>query len=283
MLEKSWIKLVIFIIIALVVGWLGVMVDGILPDQEKEETLGMAIWLITPFVVVIILRTFFGDGWKDAGLQPNFNGNLHWYFISFMIFPFVTAITLLLGNSLGWIGIEGFNTEMYFTVFFSLLLVNIFKNVFEESVWRGYLTSKLFQLNISDLWLYLIVGLVWGFWHLPYYLEFLPDEAIQTVLPVSRISFALIAIINMMVWTVMFVELFLITRSVWTVVLLHAVEDALINHLVIDGYIQISPGKEVWISPICGIIPTLLYLTIGLALRVKRKKLSFSEPLFQND
>jgi hypothetical protein len=271
MLDKNWGKLVIFIIISIGIGWIGVMVDGILPDQEEEETLGMAIWLITPLVVVIIFRTFFGDGWKDAGLKPYFNGNIHWYFIAFMIFPLATGITLLIGYYLGWIGFEEFNTEMYFKVFFNLLLVNILKNIFEESVWRGYLTSKLFQLNISDHWLYIIVGLVWGFWHLPYYLEFLPEEAIQTVLPISRISFSLIALINMMVWTVMFVELFLITKSVWTVVLLHAVEDALINHLVIDGYVQIITGKEILISPICGIIPTFLYLIVGLLLRHNRK------------
>lgn len=273
MLDKNWRNLIVFIIITLGIGWVGVMVDGILPEQEGEETLGMAIWLIIPLLAVIILRSFFGNGWKDAGLKPNFRGNLRWYLIAFLIFPLVTGVTVLIGNSVGWIGLNGFNYEMYVSVFFSLLLVNLFKNIFEESVWRGYLTSKLFQLNLSDQLLYLIVGLVWGFWHLPYYMEFLPEDAIQTVLPVSRISFAMIAILNMMVWTVMFVELFLISRSVWTVVLLHAVEDSLINHLVIDGYIQIAAGKEIWISPICGIIPTGLYLLIGLWLRTKRKSI----------
>jgi membrane protease YdiL (CAAX protease family) len=276
-------NLLIFTLIALGIGWIGVMFDRILPDQKEEETLGMAIWLITPLLVVILLRTFFGDGWKDAGLKPNFKNNFQWYVIAFLIFPIVTGITLFLGNLWGWISFEAFNSETYFSIFFSLLLVNILKNIFEESVWRGYLASKLYQLKIPDLWLYLIVGLIWGFWHLPYYLEFLPYEAIQSVLPVSKMAFAWIAIVNMLAWTVMFVEIFLITRSVWPVVLLHAIEDSLINHLVIDGYIQILSGKEILISPICGIIPTLLYLIIGLALRFKRNKLRKSDSLFQND
>jgi len=263
-------NLLIFTIIALGIGWVGVMVDGILPEQEEEETLGMAIWLISPLIVVIVLRSFFGDGWKDAGLKPNFKGNFNWYVIAFLIFPLVTGFTLLLGSSFGWIVLNGFNAEQYFSIFLSLLPVNILKNIFEESVWRGYLTSKLFKLNISDLGLYLIVGLIWGIWHFPYYLTFLPHEAIQSVLPVSRIAFAWVAVFNILAWTVMFVEIFLITRSVWSVVLLHAVEDSLINHMVIDGYIQIAAGKEILISPICGIIPTLLYLGIGLWLRGKR-------------
>lgn len=271
--NKTIRNLWIFTIIALGIGWIGVIVDGMLPEQQEEETLGMGIWLITPLLVVIVLRTFFGDGWKDAGLKLNFKGNLEWYFAAFMIFPLVTGITVLFGSSMAWISLEGFNAAQYFSVFFSLLLVNILKNVFEESVWRGYLTSKLFQLKIPDLWLYVIVGLVWGFWHFPYYLEFLPEDAIQAVLPIGRMAFAWLAVMNMLAWTVMFVEIFLITGSVWSVVLLHGVEDSLINHLVIDGYIQISPSKEILISPICGIIPTLLYLGVGLWLRRERKNL----------
>ena len=265
-------NLVIFSLVALAIGWIGVWLDGRIPDQEEEETLGMALWLIAPLIVAILLRTFFGDGWKDAGLKPNFSGNLHWYVVAFLIFPVVTIISMFLGAALGWVDFSGFDTVGYRSVFGTLFLVNIVKNIFEESVWRGYLTAKLIRLNLSDLTIYLIAGLVWGLWHLPYYLEFLPEEAMYTVLPVSRIWFAVIAIGNMVVWTVMFTELFRLTGSVWVVVLLHAVEDAVINHLVIDGYVVISAGKEILISPICGIIPTAIYLLIGLALRQQRIK-----------
>lgn len=57
----------------------------------------------------------------------------------------------------------------------------------------------------------------------------------------------------------MFVEIFLITRSVWSAVLLQYLEDRLINHLVIDGYIQIVAGKEILISWIYAIVPALLF------------------------
>lgn len=263
-------NLVIFSLIALLIGWIGVWLDGQIPDQEEEETLGMALWLIAPLIVVILLRTFFGDGWKDAGLKPNFTGNLHWYVIAFLIFPVVTGISLSLGAALGWMEFSGFDARGYVSVFGTLFVVNFVKNIFEESVWRGYLAAKLIRLNLSDLSIYLIVGLVWGLWHLPYYMEFLPEEAMYTVLPVSRIGFSAIAIGNMVIWAVMFTELFRLTGSVWVVVLLHAVEDAVINHLIIDGYVIISAGKEILISPICGIIPTAFYLLIGLGLRQQR-------------
>jgi len=144
------------------------------------------------------------------------------------------------------------------------------KNIFEESVWRGYLTTKLLNEKVKDIWLYLIVGLVWGIWHLPYYLCFLPQADMYQVLPVGRLAFALVAIVSMICWTVMFVEIFRLTKSIWSVVLLHMVEDSLINHLVIDGHIAIVAGKEFLISPIGGIITSSLYLCVGLLLRRSR-------------
>ncbi|WP_194778105.1 CPBP family intramembrane glutamic endopeptidase [Pararhodonellum marinum] len=263
-------NLIIFCTVALLIGWIGVLVDHALPEQEGEESLGMAIWLIFPLITVIILRSFMGDGWKDAGLLPKFKSNGFWYAVALLTYPLVTGVSLLLGYGLGWMDISSFEIKPYFNIFLSLLLVNIVKNIFEESVWRGYLTVKLLQFKLSDLQLYLIIGLVWGLWHAPYYLVFLPEESMMAVLPVDRVSFMILAVINMVIWTVMFTELYRLTLSIWPVILMHAMEDALINHLVIDGYVQISAGAQIWISPICGIIPNLLYLLIGLWLRQKR-------------
>lgn len=260
----------IFSFVALGIGWLGVWLDGRLPDQPAEETLGMAIWLVTPLLLVVVLRTFFGDGWKDAGLHPRLGSHWKWYVVAFLIFPVVTGFSLAVGALTGWVDFSPFDARAYFSTFAMLLGINLLKNVFEESVWRGYLTAKLIGLNIGDWGIYLIAGLVWGLWHLPYYLEFLPAEAMYTVLPVSKGLFAAIAVINMLVWTVMFTEIFRLTGSVWSVVLLHAVEDAVINHLVIDGFVVLRPGTEILLSPICGILPTLLYLLIGLWLRKMR-------------
>jgi hypothetical protein len=50
-------------------------------------------------------------------------------------------------------------------------------------------------------------------------------------------------------------------------------EDAVINHLVIDGHITIGSGKEILISPIAGIITTLLYVIVGLLIRQCRIKI----------
>lgn len=105
----------------------------------------------------------------------------------------------------------------------------------------------------------------------------------QIVFPVSRVAFAGVAVATMITWSVMFVELYRITKSIWPAVILHMVEDSLVNPLVISGYISIMPGKEILISPIAGVITSILYLAVGLGLRAYRRRLvqSMNEPGFR--
>lgn len=263
-------NIILFTVIVILSGWIGLLIDNVIPAQPEGESPGMGIWLVLPLLAVIILRTFAGDGWKDAGVRPRLRTNAVWYGVAFFIFPVVTTITVAIGKAFGWVDLSGFSLKAFIPVFFGLILFQFIKNIFEESVWRGYLTAKLIKLKLSDLSLYLVVGLIWSVWHMPYYLEFLPEETITAVLPVSRMTFFLVATITIVAWTALFVEFYRLTNSIWPVVLLHAVEDALINPLIIDGHISITGGMEIFISPIIGIIPAALYLGTGLLLRKRR-------------
>lgn len=270
-MDKKTIRNIgIFIVVAIASGWLGLLIDKTLDPQPDGDSLGMGVWLILPLLTTLLLRLFAGDGWKDIGLKPNIKGNVKWYVFSLLVFPVVTIVLLTIGKLAGWIHFSNFRANAYLMGFTSTLFVNFIKNIFEESVWRGYLASKLLNLNVRDIWLYLIVGGVWGIWHLPYYLFFLPQSDMYQVLPVDRVVFALIAIFSMICWSVMFVELYRITKSIWPVVILHMVEDSLVNHLVIDGYITISAGREILISPIVGLLTSFFYVIVGLYLRRNR-------------
>ncbi len=270
--KKTIRNICIFIIVALVSGWFGLLIDKSIEPQPNGDSLGMGIWLILPLLTTLLLRLFAGDGWKDIGLKPNIKGNVKWYAISFLIFPIVTITILIIGKLSGWINFSNFTISAYLMGFTSTLIVNFIKNIFEESVWRGYLTAKLLKLKAPDIWLYLIVGGVWGIWHLPYYLFFLPKSDMYLILPVDRIVFAIIAVFSMICWSVMFVELYRITKSIWPVVILHTIEDSLVNPLVIGGYITIASDKEIFISPIIGIITSTFYVIVGLLLRRSRIK-----------
>src|SRR5690606_34160799 len=170
--------------------------------------------------------------------------------------------------------LAGFDRQAYLTGFFAALLPNFVKNIFEETVWRGYLAAKLIRLRLNDFRIYLIVGVVWGAWHFPYYLYFLPSTVLEQVLPINKIPFALFAIFTMICWSIMYVELYRIVNSIWPVVLLHMVEDATVNHLIMDLHVVVETGKEIFISPISGLITSAVYVIIGLSLRQRRLLLS---------
>jgi len=270
--SKTLRNIIIFVIMSLVCGWIGLLFDKVIESSPDKQSLGMGIWLIFPLLTTLLLRLFAGDGRKDIGFGLHIKGNIQWYIVSLVIFPLVTAFIIYIGMMFGWVSITGFRTQAYLSVFGVAVVGGLVKNFFEESVWRGYLTAKLLTTKIKDIWLYLIVGGVWGLWHLPYYLYFLPEADMFTVLPVSRFSFAIVSVFTMICWSVMFVELYRLTKSIWSVVLLHTIEDSVVNHLIIDGHITIFSGKEIWVSPIVGILPSLLYIGVGILLRYYRIK-----------
>ncbi len=270
--KKDIRNLGLFIFIVIISGWLGVLLDSVLTEQPEGDSLGMGVWLVLPMLTALVIILISRLSWKELGLKPNFKGNIKWYLASILIFPVVTAIVMLIGATTNWIDLSAFALRPFIVAFGSTMFVNFIIDIFEETAWRGYLTSQLLKLNLNDWKLYLIVGCVWAAWHIPYYLVFLPEADIQAVMPVSRAIYVVVAFTTFLCWTVIFTELFRVTKSVWPCVILHTVEDSLINLLVISGYISIAVGKEILVSPINGIIASILYLAVGLGIRAYRIK-----------
>lgn len=264
-------NLTIFTIVVLLSGWIGHALN-VLMDTSSEEGLGMLLWLVAPLLATLCLRAFAGDDWYDTGIKPLFRGNVKWYVVSLLIFPVLTLSIIFLGNIFGWITYSGFNVSQFLQIFALALIPNFLKNIPEEFVWRGYLTPKLASLKINDFSIYLIVGLIWGLWHLPYYLYFLDSEIIKGFTSLSLEMLILLCIVAMIAWAIVFVEIWFLTRSIWPVVLMHMVEDAFVNPLVLDSSFQISGGKDLLIHPVIGIISIVLYVVVGLSLRRIRLK-----------
>src|SRR5690606_561987 len=147
-----------------------------------------------------------GDGWKNIGVGPHFSGNVPWYLLALVICPLVTSFVVVLGNGVRRLSLAGFAQQAYIAGLFAALLRNFMKGIFKETVRRGYLTAKLIRLRLHDLWIYLIVGGVWGAWHFPYYLYCLPCTVLEQVLPVDKVPCALFAFFTLICWSIMYVE-----------------------------------------------------------------------------
>ena len=268
--KRTLRNVILFSFVAVVCGWVGVGVDKLLGQPSNLESLGALIFISSPILCMVLLRLFGGDGWKDLPLKPNFRRNARWYLFVIVVYPVVIGITLFVGKLFGWVDVSKFSIAAYFPVFIAAFLPQCLKNIFEESVWRGYLTVKVEQLTQNEWLVYLVVALVWQVWHLPYYLILLDDAYLASFFPFGNVLFVVTSFVVIGVWTIMYTEIFFLSRSLLLVVLMHAMEDSL-NPLISDGFAVVSPDKALLVSPSFGLIPLLLYLVIGLWLRRIRK------------
>jgi membrane protease YdiL (CAAX protease family) len=265
-------NLIIFTIAVLSIGWIGHGLD-ILLDNPSSESLGMLLWIVTPLGACLLLRGFAGDGWKDFGIKLNFKGNLIGYTISLLIFPVVTVLVLTIGRAVGFISFptSTLNTLREFLPVFTLALIpGFFKNIFEESAWRGYLTPRVFSLNLNDYAGHVIVGLIWALWHVPYYLFFLNRAILRDYTTLNMATFIPIALVTIVSYSLVFGEIRLLTGSIWPAVLMHMVEDALINPLIVEDFIKIKPGMDIVFSPGVSILAIFFFALIGFLLRKLR-------------
>lgn len=268
--KRTLRNVILFSFVAVVCGWVGVGVDKLLGQPSNLESLGALIFISSPILCMVLLRLWGGDGWKDLPLKPNFRRNARWYLFAIVVYPVVIGITLFVGKLFGWVDVSKFSIASYFPVFIAAFLPQCLKNIFEESVWRGYLTVKVEQLTQNEWLVYLVVALVWQVWHLPYYLILLDDAYLASFFPFGNVLFVVTSFVVIGVWTIMYTEIFFLSRSLLLVVLMHAMEDSL-NPLISDGFAVVSPDKALLVSPSFGLIPLLLYLVIGLWLRRIRK------------
>ena len=277
-------NLVIFTTVVLAIGWIGRGLD-LLMGNPSSEGLGILLWIGTPLVASSLLRAFAGDGWKDFGIKPNFKGNAAWYVVALLVYPVATACILIVGSGLGLITFPNPSLGtlgLFFLPFALALLPNVIKNFFEEAAWRGYLAPKVFALGLNDYAGHLIVGFVWGAWHIPYYLFYLDRAVLQDFTTLNLAMYIPLAMVVMISWAFVYGELRLLTNSIWPAVLMHAVEDALLFTLVLGGYIRIRPGTDWLISPMNGLISVVLFLAIGIGLRqlrIRRIQLLDEAPL----
>jgi len=82
--------------------------------------------------------------------------------------------------------------------------------------------------------------LIWGFWHIPYYLALLDKTSLMAYTSQSLILFIPMVILSMAVAGILFGELRLITGSTWPVWLMHMMSNSIILTLLVDRYLNVN-------------------------------------------
>ena len=267
--RTKW-NLIIFIVSVLGLAWLAGVIDPLTTPPNAEPGtagLGQLLWLFAPLVIMVLLRTFGGDGWGDFGLRPNFKGNGFWWLVSILVFPVVIAISILIGALFGGLKLDGNMLPVFLNAIMTGLIAAIIKNLFEEFAWRGYLAPKVYSLNMN-IWLsHAIVGLVWGAWHLPFVFVFWPYLTANMLW-----YFVPLLLIGTISQSVVYGEIRLATASVLPAWVMHTIGNAIGNTLLLSGFIQLSSGKELWFSPGAeSVFSIILMFALGYWLHQRRK------------
>ncbi len=270
MSKRDKITLAVFVFVTITAGIFGYLLDQILTEQPEGNSLGMGLWLVLPFMTGIVLRIINKD-LRQIGIWPNFKNHLKWYAVAFLVFPCTMLISIIAAEAVGGLTVQEIEATALFVLMLSTFFANCIKNIFEEFAWRGCLVPYLEKTGMNDWFLYFTSGLIWGMWHITYYMFFLPDEYFTEI---SRPMMVIVGCVLMIFWSPLFVELRRLTNSVWPCVILHSMEDAVPTMLFVTANVfQIKESYSAILDPISGIIPTALIFSIGLVLRKCRLKI----------
>ncbi len=56
MTNKQTIRnIILFTIVVILSGWIGILIDKVIPEQPDGDSLGMGIWLVLPLLASILL------------------------------------------------------------------------------------------------------------------------------------------------------------------------------------------------------------------------------------
>ena len=176
MLEKTERnKLVKFFIYSYLLFWVGIAFIGFLmfigaPVLIQDIMKNVIAWAPT-FVILILFKSIYPNVKFKDYLKNNFLCKIkaQSFIISLLIQIIVLGIVVLMFLQLSgtkFISLEFIALQSVIPVFF----INLSSGpIGEELGWRGYVLNKL-QEKYSPLTASIILGLVWGFWHLPLWL-----------------------------------------------------------------------------------------------------------------
>jgi membrane protease YdiL (CAAX protease family) len=135
------------------------------------------------------------------------------------------------------------------------------------------LTPRLHALGLSSFANYLLTSVVWGGWHIPYWLFFLGPETINKYTDMGITNFIIIGVIALFPISIVFGELRLKTGTLWPAYIAHTMTNAISAQLVVNGFIRFKPLAQYFYAPgTDGLLMTVLFLSIGY-LMMRRKNL----------
>ncbi len=231
----------VYIAAVLGLGWLGPVIDDA-AGTDGGGGPGQLFWLLLPIGAAMLLRWRAGDGFADAGLRPRYRQNRRWYEVSSAFYPIVMLTAIGAGIAADRWQLYDDRSPLRFAAAAAFALIPFtFAAIAEEFGWRGYLTPRLEAAGVGRLTNHLLVGVVWGAWHLPYMAAAwdYSTESLWTLAPRVILGTTVIAVV--------YGEIRLRTGSVWPAVVMHAVGNSVGLALLDSERVLARNDPQMWL------------------------------------
>lgn len=201
-------------------------------------------------VRALLARTF------DPRVAPR------WYLVALIIAAALSYVPTLLAWITGSLGQPVLDPGARFALFVPILVLQLLTSgLGEEPGWRGYLLPRL-QERFSPVRSVWLLGLAWAVWHYPltaiYALSGVPADAPAPVGLVTILIALLSQTIGMIGLTYVYVWLFNRTRSIFLMIVFHALTNAL--------PFLVPPALGPW-ALVVGVFPWIVVLVLWLVTR----------------
>ena len=195
------------------------------------------------------------------GRMVRWRVGLRWYAVALLLPVGVTLTAaainvLLLGAQPSSSTAELGGWSSLLTTFFILLLIPGLGGTWEEPGFRGYALPRL-QIGRSALFAGLILGVLWAFWHLPFFITELDhwNESVQLI-----------------AWTVVFTWLFNNTQgSVLLAMLMHAMSNTIGGEFFSQMFSGTDSVNLAWLRGALSCVVAVVLVVVAGAAHLSRK------------
>jgi membrane protease YdiL (CAAX protease family) len=252
---------IVFSVLVCSLGWVGRLVIDPAVPPSPSGTPGKLLWILAPALLALLFRR----------LDPAVRGARLFAFKrrALVMAAKVAGFTVLAVSTAVAIGFAaGALTFGSFTASASTLAstaVSIVLFAFlEESAWRGYLLPALLARTNYAVMI-TIASLTWWAWHLPYLDQLtavFTSEAPTTVAP--RLLLGVVAM------QILYSEVFLLCRSVWPAVAMHATFNLVANLTFLLGVTLAGPRPWLLSPSADSVLMIIVTAAIGVWLYRRR-------------
>jgi membrane protease YdiL (CAAX protease family) len=201
-----------YFVLTLVISWGSLLlimgVGGILGTTavptEREPFLYVGMLLGPSIAGLLLTGLVYGRlGFRELlSRLRRWQVGVGWYVIAILTSPGLLAVALLLLSLFSPAFVPGIRTSSdKVSLLVSGLVAGILVGIFEELGWTGFAIPRL-RLRYGILSTGLIVGLVWGLWHMPLFIA--SARASQSVPPILKLAVLLFSFLPafrvLMVW-----------------------------------------------------------------------------------